>query len=88
VCAYPKPQILFAGFGESSLDFELRVWMDDPDVVPNTRSEVALAIHDALVGAGIDIPFPQRVLHVGSVAPAAVAALRGAAPDGKAEPNN
>jgi small-conductance mechanosensitive channel len=77
VCAYPKPQILFAGFGESSLDFELRVWMDDPDVVPNTRSEVALAIHDALVGAGIDIPFPQRVLHVGSVAPAAAAALRG-----------
>jgi small-conductance mechanosensitive channel len=77
VCAYPKPQILFAGFGESSLDFELRVWMDDPDVVPGTRSEVALAIHDALVGAGIDIPFPQRVLHVGSVAPAAAAALRG-----------
>jgi len=81
VCAYPKPQILFVGFGESSLDFELRVWMDDPDVVPNTRSEVALAIHDALVGAGIDIPFPQRVLHVGSVAPAAAAVLRGIGPD-------
>jgi small-conductance mechanosensitive channel len=79
VCAYPKPQVLFAGFGESSLDFEMRVWMDDPDVVPNTRSEVALAIHDALTGAGIDIPFPQRVLHVGSVAPAAAAALRGGA---------
>ena len=86
ICAYPKPQILFTRFGESSLDFELRVWTDDPEALSSTRSDVALAIHDALREAGIDIPFPQRVLHVGSVAPGAAAALRGEAERPPLEP--
>ncbi|HVN38641.1 MAG TPA: mechanosensitive ion channel domain-containing protein [Myxococcota bacterium] len=77
VCAYPKPLILFMRFGESSLDFEVRIWTDNPEMLGTTRSEVAMAIHDALRDAGIEIPFPQRVLHVGSVAPDAAASLRG-----------
>ncbi|HXK26277.1 MAG TPA: mechanosensitive ion channel domain-containing protein [Myxococcota bacterium] len=88
VCAYPKPLILFMRFGESSLDFEVRIWTDSPETLGTTRSEVAMAIHDALREAGIEIPFPQRVVHV---APDAAAALlpppvRGAGQSPEPEP--
>jgi small-conductance mechanosensitive channel len=62
----PAPAALFTGFGESSLDFELRVWSERPERRLATRSELVLAIHDALRAAGIEIPFPQRDLHVRS----------------------
>jgi small-conductance mechanosensitive channel len=60
---YPAPLCLFQGFGESSLDFVLRVWTEADDF-PVVRSEVRLAVHDALKAAGIEIPFPQRDVHV------------------------
>ena len=74
----PAPQALFKGFGESSLDFVLRAWTDE-DYEPRT-SELALAVHRSLCDAGIDIPFPQRDLHLASVSPAARAALSGVDP--------
>jgi small-conductance mechanosensitive channel len=73
----PEPVALFMGFGESSLDFELRVWTADFERFPRTRSELALAVHDALEQAGVEIPFPQRDLHLRSAEPAARAALPG-----------
>ncbi len=75
VLAEPPPMALFTGFGESSLDFELRVWLDAPTLFPLTRSELLLQTHDALAAAGIAIPFPQRDLHLTSVAPAVAATL-------------
>jgi small-conductance mechanosensitive channel len=81
VCAYPKPVVAFVGFGESSIDFELRVWIDDADLLVETRSGLGLSMEAALREAGIEIPFPQRVLRVGSVAPEAAAALRATAPE-------
>jgi small-conductance mechanosensitive channel len=72
----PPPQALFLGFGESSLDFALRVWIDtDYDRTMAFRSELALATHRRLSEAGITIPFPQRDLHLASVSPAVSAAL-------------
>jgi small-conductance mechanosensitive channel len=68
----PPPQALFQGFGDSSLDFLVRAWTDA--VYDNTfaiRSELVLAVHASLEEAGITIPFPQRDLHLASVAPAA-----------------
>jgi len=51
--------------GESSLDFVARVWIVDPvDGVVNVRSALLLAIWDALTAADIEIPYPQRDLHV------------------------
>ncbi len=54
------------GFGESSLDFEIRAWTDRSDSFVSTHSEVALAAHDVLVEANVEIPYPQRDLHVRS----------------------
>jgi small-conductance mechanosensitive channel len=62
--AFPAPVALFLGFGDSSLDFELRAWTDDIDQSPNLRSELNLGIHRALAEAGIEVPFPQRVVRL------------------------
>jgi small-conductance mechanosensitive channel len=63
----PESLALFRGFGDSSLDFELRVFMDPGDVL-DVPSELNVAINAALKEAGIEIPFPQRDLHLRSVA--------------------
>ncbi len=63
----PAPLALFKGFGDSSLDFELRVWVRDFDVTLSSRSALMVAIHRGLREAGIEIPFPQRDIHVRDV---------------------
>ena len=72
----PEPYGLFIGFGDSSLDFELRAWCDFNDGL-RVKTELNLGIHDALKEAGIEIPFPQRDLHLRSVDGAAGRALSG-----------
>ncbi len=62
----PEPEVLFRGFGESSLDFELRVWADSR-LLFRVQSDLAVATYDALERAGITIPFPQRDLHLQSI---------------------
>ncbi len=74
---HPAPSVLFVGFGESSLDFLVRSWTPEPDMAQALRSQIALDIHRALREAGIEIPFPQRDLHLRSVDPAAEKALAG-----------
>jgi small-conductance mechanosensitive channel len=75
VIAYPAAQVVFQGFGDSSLDFTVLAWTDQAERILGTRSEIALAIHRALREAGIVIPFPQRDLHLASVSPSAREAL-------------
>jgi potassium-dependent mechanosensitive channel len=60
----PPPIVHFAGFGDSSLDFELRVFLRDVRERIKSMSELRFAILAALRGAGIGIPFPQRDLHI------------------------
>lgn len=62
----PAPTALFLGFGESSLDFSLRAWTAQSTNYRRVRSELTLAVNAAIVEAGIEIPFPQRDLHVRS----------------------
>jgi potassium-dependent mechanosensitive channel len=71
----PEPSALFLGFGESSLDFSLRAWTDDFDNYLSIKSDLTLAVHDALYANDIEIPFPQRDLHLRSVDPQAVARI-------------
>jgi potassium-dependent mechanosensitive channel len=63
----PAPTVVFVGFGQNSLDFSIRAWTDSYDDSIFIRSTMAVNIHAALRDAGIEIPFPQRDLHVKSV---------------------
>jgi small-conductance mechanosensitive channel len=72
----PAPQVLFTGFGESSLDFELRAWTALFDNYVVTQSELGVAVAHALGEAGIEIPFPQRDLHLRTSDEAVLRALR------------
>jgi small-conductance mechanosensitive channel len=60
----PAPIVHFAGFGDSSLDFELRVFLRDAGQRITVASDLRFAIWSALQDAGIVIPFPQRDLHI------------------------
>jgi len=63
----PAPAVFFRGFGESSLDFELACWTA---VMLHRRSallsEINFAIHATLTARRIELPFPQRDLHIRS----------------------
>jgi potassium efflux system protein len=65
----PEPTSLFMGFGDSSLDFRLRTWISEFNDGLSVRSELGVAIQRALADASIGVPFPQRDLHLRSVAP-------------------
>jgi small-conductance mechanosensitive channel len=71
VLKQPPPVVHFAGFGESSLDFQLRVFLRDVRSRIGWSSELRFAILAALRDAGISIPFPQRDIHVMERAPEA-----------------
>ena len=61
------PQVWFTEFGDSSLNFELLVWTDVRSVgALKMRSDLYYVIFEALAEAGIEIPFPQRDLHIRS----------------------
>ncbi len=58
------PLVTFSAFGESSLDFEVRCILRDVTQRLKTHSELNLAILDAFAANGIEIPFPQRDVHM------------------------
>jgi potassium efflux system protein len=62
----PEPYVIFLGFGDSSLDFELRCFIRDIDRRLRVLSEINFAIDKAFRESGIEIPFPQRDLHIRS----------------------
>jgi small-conductance mechanosensitive channel len=59
------PNALVMGFGDSSIDLELRFWIGDPqNGISNVRSEVYLRMWDKFRENGVVIPFPQRDVHI------------------------
>jgi small-conductance mechanosensitive channel len=79
IATQPEPAVLFVGFGANSLDFSIRSWTNNFGDWVKIRSNLTVRVHDALMAAGIEIPFPQQDLHVRSVSPAAAAAFAGLA---------
>ncbi|MCA1755899.1 MAG: mechanosensitive ion channel [Bacteroidales bacterium] len=63
----PAPLALFTGFGTSSLDFKLLVWITTVERRFIIQSRLNVSINRALAEAGIEIPFPQHDLHIRSV---------------------
>jgi potassium efflux system protein len=73
----PEPFALFVEFGESSLNFVLRFWTANFDFWRTVMSEVTVTVNTELAKAGIEIPFPQRDLHLKTVGDPAAQALSG-----------
>jgi small-conductance mechanosensitive channel len=66
----PKPETLFIEFGDSSWNLRLRVWINDPKRHQPVRSDINCAIVRKFRANKIEIPFPQRDLHIRSPLPA------------------
>lgn len=62
----PPPTVVFAEHGESSLDFDLRVFVNSPDKITLAKNQINKAINRALTQNNIEIPFPQRDIHIRS----------------------
>ncbi len=60
----PPPRVLFMAFGDSALEFELWVYIHNIDDRFLVNSDLNFAIDQAFREAGIEIPFPQRDLHI------------------------
>ncbi len=63
----PPPQVFFLSFGDSSLSFELRVFIRNAEQLFPVRHELHMSIDKAFREAGIEIAFPQRDLHLRSI---------------------
>lgn len=69
----PETRCLLRGFGDNSIDLEVRFWIADPQQgVNNVSSDVLLAIWKAFEAEGIQFPFPQRDVHLDSRGPVRV----------------
>ena len=83
----PAPVCWITGFGDSSVDHEVRFWITDPEGgVGNIKGGVFLSIWDKFKEAGIEIPFPQRDVHVRDLPQAATKPVKVAMPKATTAP--
>ncbi len=70
VLEHPAPNVWLKAFGDSSVDHEILVWISDPESgVGNVRSDVLNRLWWLFKEHGIEIPFPQRVVHMQTLPP-------------------
>jgi small-conductance mechanosensitive channel len=72
----PPPQAFFTDFGADSINFALRAWTDDFQKWQQMRSDLVVAIYEKFNAEGITIPNTQRDLHLRSIDPEAVKAIK------------
>lgn len=65
----PEPLVLFMGYGDISIDFRMEVWVNDPMLMLGVMSDLRYKIWEAFAEHNIEIPFPQRDLHLRSGIP-------------------
>ncbi len=68
VCREPAPRVRFRAFGDSSLDHELLCWVQKPVLRGRTLHRLNTAIYKRFLAEKIEIPFPQRDVHLRTVA--------------------
>jgi small-conductance mechanosensitive channel len=66
VLEQPEPYVFCEAYGDSSIDLELSVWIDDQSLHRKIKSELNYAIDLAFKAHNIEIPFPQREVHIKS----------------------
>ena len=64
ICSNPEPRVRFRTLGESSLDFELLCWIPEPLLRGQALDALLRSVYIELQANKIEIPFPQRDLHV------------------------
>jgi len=65
----PEPVAVFELFGDSALNFSLRLYVPRPEIRLEMTHRINTLIHDRFLAAGIEMPFPQRDLHLRSIDP-------------------
>ncbi len=85
VLKWPQPTVDMTGFGDSSLNFVLHVWTERIRTLPGLLSDLNVAVDKAFRESGVEIPFPQRDLHIRSDAtkPKPEAPVEGEADEGE-----
>ncbi|MEM8605386.1 MAG: mechanosensitive ion channel domain-containing protein, partial [Cyanobacteria bacterium P01_H01_bin.121] len=66
VIKFPVPKVVFLGYGDNSLNFQLFVWISDPGAQLLVTSDLYFAMETLFREHKVEIPFPQRDLHVRS----------------------
>lgn len=64
LCRDPEPRVRFRKFGDSSLDFEILGWIEDPATRGLVLDSMNTAVYKALAKSGIEIPFPKRDVYI------------------------
>lgn len=64
VCDDPEPRVRFRAFGESSLDHELLCWVEKPVLRGRVIHRLNTNVYKRFIEEGIEIPFPQRDVHI------------------------
>ena len=67
VLPLPAPTALFRDFGQSTLDFQLSAWTNQPDGWVQVKSELGISLYRKLQAEGIEIPYPQHDVHLRTV---------------------
>ena len=84
VLNHPPPNVIFDAFGDNSLNFDVYFWVEarSPMSVRDVQSRIRFAIDDVFREHDLVIAYPQRDVHLDSVAPLDIRLIRGA--DGSA----
>ena len=64
ICDTPSPRVRFRNFGESSLQFQLLFWIELPEMRGRVTDEICTQIYKQFNNQNIEIPFPQRTVHI------------------------
>lgn len=64
ISSMPAPFVRFQNFGDSSLDFQIFFWSAETFEVENLKSDLRFSINQEFINHGIQIPFPQRDVHI------------------------
>lgn len=75
VLTYPEPVCRLIGFGDSAINLELRIWIDDPqNGMANVKSNIYLRVWELFKEHGVQFPFPQQDVHIKEMPPIQVQA--------------